>query len=250
MKIILDFDDTIFNTHKLMRDVCAVFESLGFQEEQFWDAYVECKEKAGDFNPEIIIDLLDKIKPLNKIRTSSLPPRCSLSAEDCSELRVFSSQSSAERLRRGDKIKLFSKTEIEKKINSILDNSKNFVYPDFFDFARSFNKKDLILLSFGEINFQGTKIENSGIGSFFSEVIITQKNKTEDLKPICEKYLEEKIFFIDDKAEQIDEIKKIFPQIILMKMERTRGGHINMKSELADYVVKDLNEVKNIIRVC
>ena len=39
----------------------------------------------------------------NNSRTSSLSPRCSLSAEDCSDLRVFSSQSSAERLRRGDK---------------------------------------------------------------------------------------------------------------------------------------------------
>ena len=204
MKIILDFDDTIFNTHGLMRDVCTVFNSSGFQEEQFWDAYQECKEKAGDFNPEIIIDLLDKIKPFDKI-------------------------------------------EIKQKIDLILDNSKDYVYPNFFSFARSFNKKDLILLSFGEINFQGTKIENSGVNPFFSKVLITQKNKIENLKPICEKYLEEKIFFIDDKAKQIDKIKKTFPQIILMKMERTRGGHINIKSELADYVVKDLNEVKNII---
>ena len=57
MKIILDFDDTIFNTHKLMRDVCAIFSGLGFQAEQFWDAYAGSKKKAGDFNLEIIIDL-------------------------------------------------------------------------------------------------------------------------------------------------------------------------------------------------
>ncbi len=37
----------------------------------------------------------------NKNRISSFLPRCSLSAEDCSELRVFSSEFSAERLRRG-----------------------------------------------------------------------------------------------------------------------------------------------------
>ena len=39
----------------------------------------------------------------NKSRTFLQSPRCSLSAEDCSELRVCSSQSSAERLRRGGK---------------------------------------------------------------------------------------------------------------------------------------------------
>ena len=40
----------------------------------------------------------------NIYRTFSLPPRCSLSAEDCSGLRAFSLQSSAERLRRGNNI--------------------------------------------------------------------------------------------------------------------------------------------------
>ena len=32
-----------------------------------------------------------------------------------------------------------------------------------------------------------------------------------------------------------------------MKMERPQGRHINTKSKLTDYVVKDLDEVKKII---
>ena len=204
MKIILDFDDTIFNTHKLMHNVAAVFERADFTKKDFFEAYQKCKEKVGDFNPEIIIGLLNEIKP-------------------------------------------FDKTEAEKKINSILDNSKDFVYPDFFSFARSFNKKDLILLSFGEAGFQRTKIKNSRVNPFFSKIIITQKNKTKEIEPIYEEYSEEKIFFIDDKAEQIDEVKKIFPQLVAVKMERVQGGHINTKSKLVNYVVEDLNEIKNII---
>ncbi|MEA1937038.1 MAG: phosphomannomutase/phosphoglucomutase [Patescibacteria group bacterium] len=204
MKIILDFDDTIFNTHKLIRNVSAVFEKAGFAEEEFFEAHRECKEKVGDFNPKTIIDLLNKVKPFDKIET-------------------------------------------KKKINSILDNSKDFMYPDFFNFAKGFNKKDLILLSFGEVNFQKIKIKNSEINSFFSKVIITKKNKTEELKPICEKYSEEKIFFIDDKAEQIDKIKEKLPQIITMKTERPQGRHIDIESKLTDYIVKNLDEAKNII---
>lgn len=206
MKIILDFDDTIFNTHKLMHDVSAIFERVGFRKKDFFEAYRKCKEKAGDFNPEIIIDLLNEVK-------------------------------------------LFDKTEAKKKIDSILNNSKDFVYPDFFSFAGSFNKKDLILLSFGEVNFQKIKIKNSGVNSFFNKVIIIQKNKTKELKPICEKYPEEKMFFIDDKGEQIDEIKKVFPQLIAVRMKRLQGRHIKTESKLANYVVKDLNEVKNIIKL-
>ena len=206
MKIILDFDDTIFNTHRLMRDVCAVFESLGFQEEQFWDAYVECKKKEGDFNPKIIIDPLNEIEPFDKIET-------------------------------------------KEKINSILDNSKDFVYPDFFDFARSFNKKDLILLSFATTATQKVKINNSRITEFFENIIITSRDKSEDIKPICEKYEKEKIFFIDDKASQIDNIKSKFSEIITMKIKRPQGVDITTESKLADYVVGDLNEVKNIIKL-
>ena len=57
--------------------------------------------------------LLEANEYLLKNKTFSLSPRCSLSAEDCSELRVFSSQSSAERLRRDEKSK---RAQIEKNV--------------------------------------------------------------------------------------------------------------------------------------
>ena len=204
MKIILDFDDTIFNTHQLMREFLEIVKRADFTEEEFFEAYQKCKGRVGDFNSKIIINLLSEIRPFNKIKA-------------------------------------------ENEINLILDNSRDFVYADFFGFVNNFNKKNLILLSFGEINFQRTKIENSGVVSYFQEVIITQEDKTENLKNILKKNKGEKIFFIDDKAEQIDKLKEKLPQIITMKMERSQGGHINTKSKLTDYVVKDLDEAKNII---
>ncbi|MEA2098185.1 MAG: hypothetical protein U9P70_03885, partial [Patescibacteria group bacterium] len=137
---------------------------------------------------------------------------------------------------------------VEKEVSLILDDLSEFVYPDFFDFVKNFDKKDLILLSFGTIDFQGMKIKNSDIVSYFQEIIITNKDKTENLKNILKKNKDKKIFFIDDKAEQIDIIKEKLPQIIAMKMERSQGRHINTESKLADYVVKDLNEAKNICK--
>ena len=205
MKIVLDFDDTIFNDYQLMREFLEVFKKINFIEEEFWNFYQKCKEKVGDFNPKIIINLLNEIKPFDKVKA-------------------------------------------EKETSLVTENSSNFVYPDFFDFAKNFNKKDLILLSFGTTDFQGMKIKNSGIIPYFQEIIITGKDKTDDLKNILIKNKGEKIFFIDDKAEQIDKVKKRLPQIIAMKMERPQGGHIDTKSKLADHIVKDLNEVKNICK--
>jgi FMN phosphatase YigB (HAD superfamily) len=204
MKIVLDFDDTIFNTHRLMQEFLAVFSSLSFREKQFWDAYAECKEKAGDFDKEILINLFSELKSFNKKKVGT-------------------------------------------EIDFIISKSRNFVYPDFFDFVNNFNKKDLILLSFGTTDFQGMKIKNSGIISYFKEIIITQKDKTENLKNVLIKNEGEKIFFIDDKAKQVDKIKEKLPQIVTVKMERPQGGHINTESKLTNYIVKDLNEAKDII---
>ncbi len=214
MKIILDFDDTIFNTHQLAQESVKVFKKFGFTEKEFWNTYQRCKKKKGDFDLDIVVDLVFNSNKLNH-----------LSAEDCS----------------------VNKKKIKEEMNLLFCRASDFVYPDFFEFVKSFNKKDLILLSFGTTDFQGMKIKNSSISPCFQEVIITQKDKTDNLKNILNKYKGEKIFFIDDKAEQIGKIKEKLPQIITMKMERLQGMHINTKSKLTDYVVKDLNEVKNII---
>ena len=215
MKIILDFDDTIFNTHRLAQESVKVFKKLNFTEKEFWDAYQKCKEEKGDFDLNLIVDLVFDFNKLNY-----------LSAED----------------------HLNNKKKIKKEMSILFGRAKDFVYSDFFSFVNNFNKKDLILLSFGTTDFQGMKIKNLGISPYFQEVIITQKDKTEDLKNnILKKNEDEKIFFVDDKADQVDKIKEKLPQIITMKIERSQGGHLNTKSKLTDYVIKDLNEAKNII---
>ncbi|MCK5476101.1 MAG: hypothetical protein KAI71_06000, partial [Candidatus Pacebacteria bacterium] len=134
MKIILDFDDTIFNTYRLMREFLAIVKKFNFTEEEFFKAYQRCKEKVGNFDSKIIIDLLSEIKP-------------------------------------------FDKTKVENEIDLILNDLSDFVYSDFFDFAGSFQKKDLILLSFGITVPQKAKINNSKITGFFENIIITSRDK-------------------------------------------------------------------------
>ena len=204
MKVVLDFDDTIFNTHQLIREFIAVFSRLGFQEEQFWSAYTKCKEKAGGFDKEVLIDLFAELKS-------------------------------------------FDKEGVSEKIDFVINRSKKFVYPDFFDFADSFKKKDLILLSFGTNDFQRIKIENTGVPSKFKEVIITNQDKVFDLKDILRKNRKEKIFFIDNKANQIDKVKEELPQIITMQMNRLQSKHSYIKSRLTDYVIKDLYKAEDMI---
>jgi hypothetical protein len=201
MKIILDFDDTIFNTYNLMQEFFKVFQKERFTEDQFWNTYRECKRISGDFDKNLFMDLSYKIK-------------------------------------------IFDKEKINEEINSIVKKSSKFIYPDFFNFAENFIKEDLILLSFGVTDFQKIKIKSSEIIPYFKKVVITSNDKTVDLESIFNKNNSEKIFFIDDRGEQIDKIKGKLPRIVTMKIERPQGGHINT---IADYIVKDLNEAKNII---
>lgn len=204
MKIVLDFDDTIFNTHGLMREFLKIVKKSNFSEEEFFGAYQKCKKIVGDFDPKTIIKLLGEIKPFDKIKA-------------------------------------------KKEISLILDDLKGFVYPDFFDFAKSFSKNDLILLSFTTTATQKTKINNSKIAEFFGNIIITRRDKAEDLESIFKKHKGEKFFFIDDKTSQVDNIKNKFPEVITMKIKRPQGVDIMTASRLADYVIKDLYEAKNII---
>ena len=177
---------------------------MGFQNEQFWNAYARCKEKAGGFDEEILIDLLAELKP-------------------------------------------FDKEEVSTKIDLIISKSKKFVYPDFFDFTDNFNRRDLILLSFGVTDFQKIKIENSNVASRFEEVIITNQCKTVSLKDILIKNKKEEIFFIDNETNQVSKVKEKLPQIITMQMKRLQDKHTYVKSELADYIIKDLYEAEDII---
>lgn len=203
MKIVLDFDETIFNTHAMMRELLKIFAKEGFIENQFWDIYKECKKKLGDFDKGLLVDLLY-------------------------ESRVF------------------DKNKVSLEIDHIIEKSNEFIYQDFFDFISNFKKKDLILLSFGTTDFQKIKIENSGIVKYFDDIIITSRNKADDLKEIQKKY-NENLVFIDDKAEQIDDAKKCLPQIVAIKIERINGRHVLLKAERADYIVKNLDEAKKII---
>ncbi len=204
MKIVLDFDDTIFNTSAFNEKLFNIFKEAGFSRKEYEINYQRSTEIKGDFDADFMIELFLQIKKINK-------------------------------------------NEIRKEINLIVNKSKDYIYKDFFDFAKNFNKKDLILVSVGVKYFQTSKIENAGIISFFNKINIPLKYKSEEINLIIKRSPGEKIFLIDDKAKQIDEAKKRFQQIVAIKMERLHGRHVLPKSKLTDYVVKDLDEAKNII---
>lgn len=204
MKIILDFDDTIFNTSAFIDEKIKIFNKEGFSREEYFVNYEKIIKEKGYFDTDFMIDLFFTLKK-------------------------------------------FDKNKIKGEIEAVIKRSKVFIYDDFFDFAKSFSKRDLYLVSTGLEEIQKGKIENTGIESYFNKISIPLSYKSKDIELIAKEYPSEKIFFIDDKAKQIDKVKKELPQVVAMKMERASGRHILPKSELADYAVKDLSEAVKII---
>lgn len=142
----------------------------------------------------------------------------------------------------------FDVRKARRSVDNLFANVDVFVHNDFFDFAKEFGKDNLSMLSFGTTPSQREKIENSKVVPYFGEIIVTDKSKEENFKDIVKKHADKKLFFVEDKADQIDKVKAATPQVTTLKIERPSGRYINTKSELTDHVVKDFYDVTNIIK--
>lgn len=60
MKIIFDFDHTLFSTPKLVEAMEEAFSDLGIGEKVFWETFKKAKGKGGSFSPEKHMRLIDE----------------------------------------------------------------------------------------------------------------------------------------------------------------------------------------------
>ncbi len=200
MRLYLDFDDTILDTHGLAEALSAVFVVAGFPAGAFEKNYQRARQKVGDFDLDLVFSYFLE---------AGLPD--------------------PERVRR--------------EVDAVFAGCGRFVFPDFYDFAREFGPERLSMLSYGTTACQRQKIDHSGVTPCFGEVIVTAHSKEEDFVRIVREHPGETLLFVDDKADQIDRVKALCPQVITFKMERPTGRHVRHISHLADHVVHDFTEV-------
>lgn len=142
----------------------------------------------------------------------------------------------------------FDEVQTRRRIEKLLASADAFVYPDFFTFAQLFAKEDLKMLSFGTTDFQRDKIENAAVVPFFGELVITSESKEIAFAEIVKEHSREKIFFVEDKADQVDKVKELFPAVVTFKIERSNGRHRKTHSARTDFRVKNLNEVAELLK--
>jgi hypothetical protein len=214
MKILIDFDDVLFNTKEFRKDLKNVFFDNGVSDKVFDKCYYGSakitKRKLEKY------DVLKHIEAIEK------------------EIGINTGY-------------------IKKAIRQLLENCEKYVFSDTDGFLSSFNKADMFMLSYTNTRFQSLKISKSGIKKFFEKIILTEGLKSEGIKKL-NKYLafnRERVFFLDDRVEQIEDVKKNYPLIKTIFVKRKEGRYNDKKNKFCDFEAKNLKEACKIIKqVC
>ncbi|MDD5464183.1 MAG: hypothetical protein PHP62_03470 [Candidatus Moranbacteria bacterium] len=211
MKIFIDFDDVIFNTKKFREDLEALFDLNGVSKEIFQKYYIDPNDQRAikTFNPWLQVK---RISGNVDIDTDKLT----------------------------------------KAIDAFVLDVSAYVFEDVLEFTKTFGSKNICVVSYGDLEFQNKKINSSKIGEYLDNIVVTKNLKSEIIsKIIVEDNLEknEEIFFLDDRIEQIRDVKEKFPEVISILVKRPEGRYQEMqKEDCCDYEVHNLKEVQEIIK--
>lgn len=208
MKIFIDFDDVLFNTRDFSRNYKKIFEECGVCKDIFHELYYDYPQK-------------DKTGKLKKYDYNKHVTRI---GEECQ----------------------MDTRELQKKVSNLISNTSKYLFPDVLDFLKAFNRSSLFLVSFGKTEFQKSKIMNSGIKDFFQEINIVDELKSGPISRFAKN--DEKIYFLDDRIEQVEDVKKNFPKSVTFLVDREEGRFDDEHNEYCDFVVKDLKEALGLIK--
>jgi predicted phosphatase len=115
---------------------------------------------------------------------------------------------------------------------------KNLLFPEtvfFLEFLKQ-TSQPLVLLTFGEANFQKTKINITGIDKFFDLVCITPDAKEKAVDQILNDFKTEKdVWFINDKIEETKKVIRHFPNLKPILKISPRFSIEEYKSSLMPY---------------
>ena len=205
--IIIDFDDTLFDTQKFKKELSFCLLDVGIDEKMFWQTYAEARILSdGNFS--------------------------------------YSFKRHASILEKEG----FDYKQVLDNLNKVKEKINNFLFEDAIYFLESLkeSKQDLYLLSLGDENFQKLKVEECGIAKYFKKVFFLGKDKELIVKEIFQENKDSNVFFINDKIEESQKIKKDFPNInVILKQAVTLTEEEYKNSGLKYFL--DLTSIKEYV---
>lgn len=167
MKLILDFDDVIFDTKSFKIKVFSGLDSSGISAENVESIY---QTQRSSFN---ITTLYREV-----IRFAGI---------------------------------VMSQEELEKKIETVLQDLHNYVDERLIQMINNIGKENCYILTAGDSEFQKQKLLFSGISKILTneQIIIVGSDKKESLRLVCGLHPNEPIIFADDKEINIQDAQSL-----------------------------------------
>ncbi|EKE16455.1 MAG: hypothetical protein ACD_11C00014G0002 [uncultured bacterium] len=209
MIIFIDFDDVLFNTKRFKDDIIGLFLRNGITKEIFDKYYHNPKQ--------------DKV------------------------LKTYDPWRQLEMIRAGEGI---DTGKMKKELEAFMDDTADYLFEDSLDFMETFNAENIRIVSYGEEIFQARKIAGCGAGSRCDRVSVTEELKSEVIGKILKEgnFKDEKIFFIEDRIEQIEDVKSKFPFVKTIFIRRPEGRYHDEPTQYCDFEASNLKEAEKIIR--
>jgi len=209
---IIDFDDTLINTHALKLEMLNNLKEVGIPEDLYRETYRQTRNNSDG------------------IITYTVESHAKMLAT-----RGFVYEEVLEALKK-----------------SLNGNMEKFVFPDAVQFINCLKKynKPLVLLSLGEPATQEVKVRSSGLHDYFDRVFIVDSGKIKVLNELFGVEKVREAWFFNDKISESLEVLKEFPdlKVVLKKSdsiseeEYKQSGlkYFNTLTEIQKYVAQSI----------
>lgn len=207
---IVDFDDTLFDTHRFKQARLDALRAMGISEEMYWRTYQQAR---GDVTGTVTYT--DERHAGAFVGTQFDRTKILAALKDISEKRI---------------------TE--------------FLFPDSISFLQKLRDtgKKILLLSLGASSFQETKVRGAGIDKLVDDMVFIEESKQYVLDHILRDRKQDDIWFINDKIDETEELVQSFPGVrtVLKRSQsipeeqyhQSPFTHFDSLSEISDYVLQ------------
>jgi FMN phosphatase YigB (HAD superfamily) len=213
MKIFIDFDNTLLDTRRIVRELyIPLLETYGKTED-------EIRKALGSFS--------------------------SFAGYDHERGTTFTVERHLRLLGFTEE----ERQDIMPKAEVFFREAQRFLFPGVQELLAFLKDQETIVLTYGDKDFQLLKVKGAGILDQVTKVCCTEHTKVDEIKSELE--AGERAVFIDDKAEYFPAMKDIFGErLTLIHFVPDTEGHSDMGCE-ADIHAKDYRSIINSIqKVC